>query len=145
MADKQESVLGSFVMRLLASLLLVFSTYNPTGYSYYHWLMNGSLSPVALKVFVGIGLALAYGVVLTVTFAAFRRAGLIVGGLAALLFSIELAILLVPIQRGASWQSWLVLGQYSILFALAVVIAFGVSWSHLIERLTGQQQKRYVR
>jgi hypothetical protein len=145
MADKQESVLGSFVMRLLASLLLVFSTYNPTGYSYYHWLMNGSLSPVALKVFVGIGLALAYGVVLTVTFAAFRRAGLIVGGLAALLFSIELAILLVPIQRGASWQSWLVLGQYSMLFALAVVIAFGVSWSHLIERLTGQQQKRYVR
>jgi hypothetical protein len=145
MAVKQESVLSSFVMRLLASLLLVFSTYNPTGYSYYHWLMNGSLSPIALKVFVGIGLALAYGVVLTVTFAAFRRAGLIVGGLAALLFSIELAILLVPIPRGASWQSWLVLGQYSVLFALAVVIAFGVSWSHLIERLTGQQQKRYVR
>jgi len=25
------------------------------------------------------------------------------------------------------------------------VIAFGISWSHLIERLTGQQQKRYVR
>ena len=49
MADKQESVLGSFVMRLLASLLLVFSTYNPTGYSYYHWLMNGSLSPVGSR------------------------------------------------------------------------------------------------
>jgi hypothetical protein len=144
MAVKQESVLSSFVMRLLASLLLVFSTYNPTGYSYYHWIMNGSLSPVALKVFVGIGLVIAYGVVLTVTFAAFRRAGLIVGGLAALLFSIELAILLVPIPRGASWQNWIMLGQYSVLFALAVVIAFGVSWSLLIERLTGQQQKRYV-
>jgi hypothetical protein len=145
MAVKQESVLGSFVMRLLGSLLLVFSTYNPTGYSYYHWVMNGSLAPVALKVFIGIGLVLVYGVVLTVMFAAFRRAGLIVAGLAALLFSIELAIVVVPIQRGASWQSWVVLGQYGVLSALAVVIAFGVSWSHLIERLTGQQQKRYVR
>lgn len=145
MAVKQESVLGSFVLRLLGSLLLVFSTYNPAGYSYYHWMMNGSFSPIALKVFVGIGLVLVYGVVLTVMFAAFRGAGLIAGGLAALLFSIELAIIVVPTQHEASWQRWVVIGQYSVLIAVAVVIAFGVSWSHLIERLTGQQQKRYVR
>ncbi|HEX3500161.1 MAG TPA: DUF6524 family protein [Stellaceae bacterium] len=145
MAVKQESVLGSFVLRLLGSLLLVFSTYNPAGYSYYHWMMNGSFSPIALKVFVGIGLVLVYGVVLTVMFAAFRGAGLFAGGLAALLFSIELAIIVVPTQHEASWQRWVVIGQYSVLIAVAVVIAFGVSWSHLIERLTGQQQKRYVR
>jgi hypothetical protein len=145
MAVKQESVLGSFVMRLICSLLLVFSTYNPTGYSYVHWIIGDSSAPVALKAVVGIGLMLVYGVVLAVMFAAFRGAGLIVGGLAALLFSVELTILLVPVPRGASWQSWALLGQYAVLLALALVIAFGVSWSHLIERLTGQQQKRYVR
>lgn len=145
MAVKQESVLTSFVMRLLCSLLLVFSTYNPTGYSYVHWTIGDASAPVALKVVVGIGLVLVYGVVLTVMFAAFRGLGMIVGGFAALLFSVELAILLVPVPRGASWHSWALLGQYAVLLALALVIAFGVSWSHLIERLTGQQQKRYVR
>ncbi len=145
MAVKQESVLTSFVMRLVCSLLLVFSTYNPTGYSYYHWLMDGSRVAIALKAVIGIGLALVYGVALTVMFAAVRGAGLIVGGLAALLFSIELALVLISVQHDASWRSWLLLGQYSVLVALALVIAFGVSWSHFIERLTGQQQKRYVR
>ena len=143
MAVKQESVLTSFVMRLLCSLLLVFSTYNPSGYSYVHWMIGDSPAPIALKVVVGIGLLLVYGVVLTVMYAAFRGIGVIVGGLAALLFSVELAILLVPVAR-ASWHSWALLGQYAVLLALALVIAFGVSWSHLIERLTGQQQKRYV-
>lgn len=145
MAVKQESVLSSFVLRLLGSLLLVFSTYNPTGYSYYHWMTSGSLSPIALKIVVGIGLVLVYGVVVTVMFAALRGAGLIAGGLAALLFSIELAMVVVPARHGASLESWIVIGEYSVLIALAVVIAFGISWSHLIERLTGQQQKRYVR
>jgi hypothetical protein len=42
MAIKQESVLTSFLIRLVCSLLLVFSTYNPTGYSYFHWLTSGS-------------------------------------------------------------------------------------------------------
>jgi type IV secretory pathway VirB2 component (pilin) len=145
MAVKQESVLTSFVMRLVCSLLLVFSTYNPTGYSYYHWLTGGTAAPVALKVVVGIGLVLVYGIVLTVMFAAFRGAGLIVGGLAALLFSAELVLVVMSVEHDTSWRSWLLLGQYSVLLAIALVIAFGVSWSHLIERLTGQQQKRYVR
>src|SRR5260221_13393060 len=145
MAVKQESVLTSFVMPLVCSLLLVFSTYNPTGYSYYHWLMDGSRVAIALKAVIGIGLALVYGVALTVMFAAFRGAGLIVGGLAALLFSIELALVLISVQHDTSWRSWLLLGQYSVLVALALVIAFCVSSSHFIERLTGQQQKRYVR
>jgi type IV secretory pathway VirB2 component (pilin) len=145
MAVKQEAVLTSFVMRLVCSLLLVFSTYNPTGYSYFHWLTGGTAAPVALKVVVGIGLVLVYGVVLTVMFAAFRGAGLIVGGLAALLFSAELVLVVMSVQHDTSWRSWMLLGQYSVLLAIALVIAFGVSWSHLVERLTGQQQKRYVR
>jgi hypothetical protein len=36
-------------------------------------------------------------------------------------------------------------GQYVVLFSIAVIVSFGTSWSSLIERLTGQLQKRYVR
>jgi hypothetical protein len=34
--------------------------------------------------------------------------------------------------------------EYVMLLAFALLLAFGVSWSAWIERLTGQQQKRYV-
>ena len=29
--------LSSYLARLVAALVLVFATYNPSGYSYYHW------------------------------------------------------------------------------------------------------------
>jgi hypothetical protein len=35
--------------------------------------------------------------------------------------------------------------QYALLIAVAAVMAAGLTWSYLIERLTGQLQKRYVR
>jgi hypothetical protein len=34
--------LMSFVSRLLASLVMVFATYNPAGFSYFHWVSTAS-------------------------------------------------------------------------------------------------------
>ena len=39
MADKRFSLL-SFLIRLIAALILVFATYNPSGYSWYHGFIN---------------------------------------------------------------------------------------------------------
>ena len=36
----REFSIGGFFWRLLASLILVIATYNPTGISYYQWLRN---------------------------------------------------------------------------------------------------------
>ena len=79
-----------------------------------------------------------------IVFAAFRGSGVIVAALLILLCVIELA-LLVPGPREGSWQVYVETGQYVVLLAIAVIVSFGISWSLLIERLTGQLQKRYVR
>ena len=57
--------------------------------------------------------------------------------------SIEIVIILMP--REVAWHAWALLAQYIVLLAAVLVIGFGTSWSYAIERLTGQQQKRYMR
>ena len=46
--------IGSFAWRLLFTLAVVLLTFNPTGYSYVHWLRS-ALSPNTLGGFRGMG------------------------------------------------------------------------------------------
>jgi hypothetical protein len=133
-----------FVVRFLFSLALVFSTYNPTGYSFYHWITDIGAGMLSLKMIVVLALVMIYYAIFRVVFAAFRRSGLIFAGIAAVLFGIELAIVVAVRRSQHSWHFYFLLSQYVTLCAVAIVLSFGVSWSHLIERLTGQLQKRYV-
>ncbi|HEV2303478.1 MAG TPA: DUF6524 family protein [Stellaceae bacterium] len=137
--------MGYFFARLCLSLFIVLSTYNPSGYSYFDWVADGGRGPLSLKVTVGLGLVIVYYAVLRIVYGALRRSGLIFGGIAALLFATELVSLTVAAKSYRSLGFILMLAQYVLLIAFALVIAFGVSWSSLIERLTGQLQKRYVR
>jgi hypothetical protein len=134
----------SLVVRLLFSLALVFATYNPTGYSFYHWLIDAGAGPLSLKLLATLSLAMVYYAAFRIVLAAFRGSGVIVAGLVVLLCVIELA-LLIPGPKARSWQVYVEAGQYVVLLAIAIIVSFGISWSSLIERLTGQLQKRYVR
>ena len=134
-----------FLARLFLSLFLVLSTYNPSGYSYVAWVAGAGPGPLSLKLTVGLALAILFYAVLRIVLGALRRSGLIFGGLAALLFVTEIVYLTVAPEDYRSLRFVLLLAQYVVLSAFALVIAFGVSWSSLIERLTGQLQKRYVR
>jgi hypothetical protein len=145
MATNRQFTLVPFAVRLASSAFLVFATYNPSGYSYYHWAINPHGGAPALKVVVGLAIILLYAAVLRVVVAAFRRSGLILGVAAGLFFSSEIVIVLLPADASLSWRGWMLVAQYAVLVAVARVIAFGISWSYIIERLTGQQQKRYVR
>jgi hypothetical protein len=145
MATKRKFTLGPFAVRLASSAFLVFATYNPTEYSYYHWAINPHGGAPALKVVVGLAMILLYAAILRVVVAAFRRSGLILGVAAGLFLSSEVVIVLLPTDASLSWRAWILLAQYAVLVALTLVITFGISWSYIIERLTGQQQKRYVR
>ena len=144
MAAKRKFTFASLIVRLGASLLLVFSTYNASGYSLYHWLVASDNAPMSLKALALIALTILYYALLRVVFAAFRRSGMI----AASLVSILISLLLLPITMpdSASPEGSAVLAaQYAGPLALALVMTFGMSWSHMIQRLTGQLQKRYVR
>jgi hypothetical protein len=136
--------LAFLLARFLFSLALVFATYNPTGYSFYHWITDIAAGPPSLKVIVALTLVMIYYAMFRVVFAAFRRSGLIMGGLAALLFASELASVVAGWRSNPSWHFYFLLSQYVTLCGIAIVLSLGVSWSHLIERLTGQLQKRYV-
>lgn len=121
-----------FLLRLLAALVLVFCTFNPTGYSYYHWVSRALPSVNPAAVVVGIALVAAWVVFLTATM---RSIGL-VGVLIAVAFFGAVIWMVV------SW-GWLdphngTAMAWIVLFVFSIILAIGVSWSHMRRRLTGQ-------
>jgi hypothetical protein len=133
---------GSLAIRILAALLLVFATYNAEGVSYYHWalapLRENASSLNAVKFLAGIVLVVGWVVFLQAT----RRSIGLMG-----------ALLVTAVCAGVIW----LLIDYNIvsassrtgitrvvLFAIAVVLAVGMSWSHLSRRISGQSDTDIV-
>jgi hypothetical protein len=130
--------IGSFFLRLLFTLAVVMLTFNPTGYSYVHWL-NGSwsASPNTLgpeHAVAGIALFGGWLIVVTATQRALGSLGLLVlaAFLAALVWWLFDAHWLTMASAGA--LEWITLGCLSILLAV------GMSWSFIWRRMTGQYE-----
>ena len=119
-----------FMLRLGAALALVLLTFNPTGHSFYHWVTAGSITP--LVAVAGISLLIVWGVFITATARSMGLIGVIVtlAFIAAIVWLIASWGWLNP--HNASAMTWVV------LTACAVVLAVGMSWSHIRRRLTGQ-------
>ena len=120
------------VSRWLLAMFLVLATYNPSGFSYLHWIVDGSGGNWLIKIFLGLVLGIAYA---TFIFASLRSLGLIgmlVWG--ALFPSIPWLLvalgLFVPLSAGTVVTLALVI--------LASVFGIGVSWSYIRGRLSGQ-------
>ena len=124
--------LSSYLARLIAALVLVFATYNPSGYSYYHW-FEQSLSDFNPLV------ALA-GVVLLIGWVMFIRATLRSLGALGIILAVAFfgSLLWLVIDWGWVAPDNIDVISYIILALLAAVLATGVSWSHIRRRLTGQ-------
>ena len=122
----------SYLARLIAALVLVFATYNPSGYSYYHW-FEQSLSDFNPLV------ALA-GVVLLIGWVMFIRATLRSLGALGIILAVAFfgSLLWLIINWGWVAPDNIDVISYIILALLAAVLATGVSWSHIRRRLTGQ-------
>ena len=122
----------SYLARLIAALVLVFATYNPSGYSYYHW-FEQSLSDFNPLV------ALA-GVVLLIGWVMFIRATLRSLGALGIILAVAFfgSLLWLVIDWGWVATDNIDVISYIILALLAAVLATGVSWSHIRRRLTGQ-------
>ncbi|MDH4056978.1 MAG: DUF6524 family protein [Gammaproteobacteria bacterium] len=125
---------AGFLWRMLAALALVLVTFNPSGYSAYHWITaavaNSEFGPLHLLlaallligwVIYGIATWRALGT-LGVTLA-----GLVLGAIIWLLF--DIGLLKTHSVSAITWIS---------LICLAFVLAVGVSWSHVWRKLTGQ-------
>ena len=124
---------GGFLVRFAGALVLVAATWNPTGYSYGHWLTDTLPKPGPLVVLAGVVLLIGWVIYLRSTFRALGTLGLV---LAAAFFG-TLVWLLIDLgwvsTSGVSAMAWLV------IFAAAAIMATGLSWSHVRRRLSGQQ------
>ncbi len=129
---------GRFLLRWMACVFMVFSTYNPSGYSYYHWVAAGIEDQLSLKVAAGLILGTAYLTAARIGRIALGTSGFIAGLLAALLFSFGLITLVSPGTRFAE------VVRYLHLVSVASTIAIGVSWSHIKHRVSGQRTARIV-
>lgn len=123
---------ASFLGRLVAALVLVFATYNPSGYSYFHWVEQSLPAFDPLVAFAGVVLLIGWVMFIRATA---RSLGLLGILLAAGFFG---TLLWLVIDRGWLAADNLQLITYIVLVLLSAILAVGMSWSHIRRRLTGQ-------
>ena len=119
-------------------MFLVLATFNPSGYSYYHWILDLENGDWVLKLLVGVVLAILYA---TFGLATQRSLGRL--GIAAwLLFFATMTWLLVDLGliRIAGGGSVATI----MLVDLANLLAVGLSWSYVRARLSGQADTNNV-
>ncbi|MCB1751477.1 MAG: hypothetical protein KDI74_07110 [Gammaproteobacteria bacterium] len=131
MADTRFS-LASFLTRLAAALLLVFATYNPSGYSWYHRFINTPDKLDPLLILAGLVLLIGWIIYLRATL---RSLGIVGTTLALALFCVFIWLL---IDRGILSLDETTLLEYVGLIIIALIMAIGMSWSHIRRRLSGQ-------
>ena len=123
-----------FLWRLLAALALVLVTFNPSGHSYIHWIKDAFSGEglQAVHFFVGIVLLVGWSIFVIATSRSLGTFGTIVS-VALIGTGIWLLTDIGIIKVGsATAVTWLV------LIALAMLLAVGLSWSHIWRRLSGQ-------
>ena len=123
---------ASFLQRWAAALALVLASFNPSGYSYYHWVLGPSGESLPGKVILGLALLILYIVFLRATW---RSIGPIGAGLVVAFFG---AIIWSLFYYGFLQLQQTTLLTYVALVVLATVLAVGMSWSHIRRRISGQ-------
>lgn len=127
---------GGVALRVAAAALLVFATYNPEGYSYFHWaiapLRQGAGTFDAVKFLVGTVLVAGWIVYVQAT----RRS---IGFMGALLVTAICAgVIWLLISRNLMTADSGKGVARLVLAAVSVVLGIGMSWSHFSRRLSGQ-------
>jgi hypothetical protein len=123
---------ADFLLRLAFALILVFATYNPTDYSWYSWVTRADDRFDPLLLFTGVVLLIGWVIYLRAT----ARSLGIVGILLALAFVGTFIWLLVDF--GVLSIESPTIFQYVVLVVISLVLATGMSWSHIRRRMTGQ-------
>ena len=124
----------SFIWRLLASLVLVTATYNPSDYSFVGWLRAATPeNPLGPEHFVvGVALLIGWVILLAATQRSLGTFGLLLGGSllgGVVWLLIDIGWLDIETVSSATWVG---------LLCVSVLLAVGLSWSHVWRRVTGQ-------
>ncbi len=118
--------------RFFFALILVLATYNPSGYSYLHWIKESINAINPYIALTGILLTIGWVVYLRATFRSLGFIGIL---LLTVLFG---CILWLLIDLGLLSLEHDVVFHWVILFLVSLVLTIGISWSHIRRRLSGQ-------
>lgn len=119
-------------LRFLFALLLVLLSYNPSGYSYFHWVHSSFSDITPYVVIVGVILLIGWGIYIKATLNSLGLIGII--ALAALFaclvwLFVYWGFLSVTDISAMAWV---------IEILLAALLAVGMCWSHFTRRMSGQ-------
>jgi hypothetical protein len=122
---------GVFV-RIVLAIALVLATYNPSGYSFYHWMMAPPPGVTAMKALLGVVLLIGWVICLRTAFVALGWLGVALGValLAALVWVLVDARLIDT--HDPSVLTWIA------LVIVGAILGLGLSWSLIRARWTGQ-------
>jgi hypothetical protein len=124
--------IGGILARFLASLLLVIATFNPTGYSFVHWIAGNFPHLEQLQLVVGIGLLALWLFFLHATWRSLGTLGVALG----------LAFFAAMVWLLTSW-GWFSLSNHNaviwvVLIMMACMLTLGLCWALIQARVSGQ-------
>jgi hypothetical protein len=117
--------------RVAFAIALVLLTYNPSGYSFYHWMTAPPAGIDATKALAGVALAIGWVMCLRTAFVSLGMLGLVLGGALLACFVWVLADYKLVDATGPT-MVWIV------LLIVGAVLGIGLSWSLIRARATGQ-------
>jgi len=120
------------VVRFIFALLLVLLSYNPSGYSYFHWAYTSWHHITPYVVIAGIILLIGWGVYINATLNSLGIVGVI--AFAALLG----CLVWLFIYWGFLSVSDVSAMVWVIEILLAALLTVGMCWSHFTRRMSGQ-------
>ncbi|MGB0495819.1 MAG: DUF6524 family protein [Kangiellaceae bacterium] len=132
MADTNKLTARGFFLRLLFALILVLLTYNPSSYSYYHWVVQSFQTFNVLVIPAGVLLLIGWSIYIRATYRSLGTFGLL---LAAAFFGSLLWVLIdweLISPTNISALSWV------IEVILALILGVGMSWSYIRRKMSGQ-------
>lgn len=128
----QNITLGGVGLRFIFALLLVFATFNPSGLSYYHWLLQTITEPTPWLALAGVALTIGWVIYIRASIKSLGPIGLT---LAAILVAV---ILWIFVDIGLmSFDSPSAITWVLEVF-ISAVLCLGMSWSHIRRRMSGQ-------
>lgn len=123
---------SGIAVRFLFALLLVLLSYNPSGYSFFHWVYNTLDHITPYLVIAGLILLIGWGVYIKATLNSLGIVGIII--MAALFASLVWLFVYWGFLSvdNISAMAWV------IEILLAALLAVGMCWSHFTRRMSGQ-------
>jgi hypothetical protein len=123
-----------FLQRVLAACVLVVATWNPGDHSFATWVNDAWNADTlgAVHAFFGVVLLIGWVILLRATVNSLGMLGLTLGALflgASVWLMFDLGVLK---GHSMTFLSWIA------LVCIGILLALGLSWSHLWKRITGQ-------